>query len=235
MALKIKVYSDGADLKSMIEMNGNATVQGLTTNPTLMKKSGVTDYRAFCKEVLTHVKVKPVSFEVFADDFHEMERQALEIATWGKNVYVKIPITNTEGQSTIPLIKKLSSSGVALNVTALLTLNQVIETAAALKGGAPSIVSVFAGRIADTGRDPIPMMQASVEICAAADPKMELLWASSREVLNIVQADSIGCQIITVTADLIRKLSGLGKDLTQLSLETVRMFKQDSDSAGFVL
>jgi transaldolase len=233
--LKVKIFSDGADLKSMIEMNGNPTVQGLTTNPSLMKKSGVTDYRAFCKEVLSHVKEKPVSFEVFADDFKEMERQALEIATWGKNVYVKIPITNCEGQSTIPLIKSLSQRGISLNVTALLTLTQVNETAQALKGGAPSIVSVFAGRIADTGRDPIPMMQASVEICADADPKMELLWASSREVLNIIQADRIGCQIITVTADLIRKLPMLGKDLTQLSLETVRMFKQDSDSAGFVL
>ncbi len=232
---KIKIYSDGADKKAMLEMAASPQIQGLTTNPTLMKKAGVTDYRAFCKDILTHIKEKPLSFEVFADDFSEMKRQALEIATWGKNVYVKIPITNSEGQSSIPLIKELSQNKVKLNVTALLTFEQVIETVYAVKGGAPSIVSVFAGRIADTGRDPMPIMAASSDLCRTMGSEIELLWASSREALNIVQAEMAGCHIITATPELIKKTSMFNKDLKELSLDTVRMFKNDSDSAGFKL
>lgn len=232
---KIKVYSDGADKASMLEMAANPLIKGLTTNPTLMKKAGITDYRAFCKDILNHIKEKPLSFEVFSDEFSEMKRQALEIASWGNNVYVKIPITNSEGQSSIPLIKELTKSNVKLNVTAILTWDQIIDTVMALKSGAPSIVSVFAGRIADTGRDPIPMMTAAGQLCRAVDANIELLWASSREALNIVQADQSGCHIITATPDLIKKMSMYNKDLSQLSLETVRMFKTDADSAGFKL
>lgn len=233
--MNIKIFSDGADLASMLEMAKNPLITGLTTNPSLMKKAGISDYRAFSKEVLTHIKDKPISFEVFADEPKEMRRQAMEIAGWGENVYVKIPITNTEGVSTTPLIKELAQQKVKMNVTAILTLSQVIETCQALKGGAPSIVSVFAGRIADTGRDPIPLMQAALEICRTTDSQIELLWASSREVLNVVQADTIGCHIITVTKDIIQKLPMLGKDLSLLSLDTVRTFKKDADSAGFTL
>ncbi len=232
---RIKIFSDGADKQAMLEMNQNPLVQGLTTNPTLMKKSGVTDYVRFCKEILNEIKVKPISFEVFADDFKEMKRQALEIASWGENVYVKIPITNSEGESSLGLINDLSQSGVKLNVTAVLTLEQSWGACQALKGGAPSILSVFAGRIADTGRDPLPLMQASLEMCLSTDKNIELLWASSREVLNIVQADQMGCHIITATNDLIKKMAQFNKDLSQLSLETVRMFKSDAESAGFSL
>lgn len=235
--MNIKIYSDGADFSSMLEMAKNPLIKGLTTNPSLMKKAGVVNYPAFAKEVLSHIKDKPISFEVFADDLPTMHKQAMEIASWGDNVYVKIPITNTEGVSTAPLIKELAQSQVKLNVTAILTLEQVVETCQALKGGAPSIVSVFAGRIADTGRDPIPMMQASLEICRMTDKnkKVELLWASSREPLNVVQADLIGCDIITVTKDIIAKLPMFGKDLSLLSLDTVRTFKKDADAAGFSL
>lgn len=232
---KIKIYSDGADRASMLDLGKNKLVQGLTTNPSLMKKAGVQDYRSFCKDILSHIQDKPISFEVFADDFNEMRRQADEINSWGKNVYVKIPITNSEGQSSIPLIRELTQRNIKLNVTALLTLNQVIDTCAAVKGGAPSVVSVFAGRIADTGRDPVPLMRAALEICNSAGPDVELLWASTREVFNIVQADEVGCPIITVPFDLIKKMSQFGKDLTELSLDTVRMFKADADSAGFRL
>ena len=232
---KVKIFSDGADKKAMLEMNQNPLVKGLTTNPTLMKKSGITDYVSFCKEILSEIKVKPISFEVFADNFNEMKRQALEIASWGENVYVKIPITNSEGESSLPLIKDLSHSGVKLNVTAVLTLEQSWGACQALKGGAPSILSVFAGRIADTGRDPLPLMQAALEICESSDKNIELLWASSREALNIVQADQMGCHIITATNDLIKKMSMFNKNLTQLSLETVRMFKTDAESAGYSL
>ncbi len=235
--MNIKIYSDGADFSSMLEMAKNPLIKGLTTNPSLMKKAGVVNYPAFAKEVLSHIKDKPISFEVFADDLPTMRKQALEIASWGDNVYVKIPITNTEGVSTTPLIQELAHSQVKLNVTAILTLEQVVDTCQALKGGAPSIVSVFAGRIADTGRDPIPMMQASLELCRMADKnkKVELLWASSREPLNVVQADQIGCDIITVTKDIIAKLPMFGKDLNLLSLDTVKTFKKDADSAGFSL
>lgn len=232
---KIKVYSDGADKAAMLEMAKNPQIQGLTTNPTLMKKSGITDYKAFCLDILKSIKDKPLSFEVFADDFKEMKRQALEIKTWGENVYVKIPITNSEGQSSIPLIQELSHQGVKLNITAILTLDQVLDTVNAVKGGAPSIVSVFAGRIADTGRDPVPLMMAASALCRNAGPQVELLWASSREAFNFVQAEQSGCHIITATPDLIKKMSMFNKDLAQLSLETVRMFKGDAESAGFTL
>lgn len=232
---KVKIYSDGADKAAMLEMAKNPLIKGLTTNPSLMKKAGISDYKAFCLDILTHIKDKPLSFEVFTDDIKDMKRQAMEIKTWGQNVYVKIPITNSEGQSTIPLIKELTQAGVKLNVTAILTMQQIIDTVLALKGGAPSIVSVFAGRIADTGRDPVPMMQAAAELCRGTDKNIELLWASSREAFNIVQAELSGCHIITATPDLIKKTSMFNKDLAQLSLETVRMFKTDAEAAGFTL
>jgi len=232
---KVKVYSDGADKASMLEMAKNPLIKGLTTNPTLMKRAGVTDYRAFCKDILTHIKDKPLSFEVFSDEFPEMKKQALEIASWADNVYVKIPITNSEGQSSIPLIQELTHSKVKLNVTAILTWDQIINTVLALKGGAPSIVSVFAGRIADTGRDPMSMMTAASELCRAVDKNIELLWASSREAFNIVQAELSGCHIITATPELIKKMSMFNKSLNDLSLETVRMFKADAEAAGFKL
>lgn len=232
---KIKIYSDGADKASMLEMAKNPLIKGLTTNPSLMKKAGVTDYKTFCLDILNHIKDKPLSFEVFTDDIQDMKRQANEINTWGKNVYVKIPITNSEGQSTIPLIKDLTKAGVKLNVTAILTMQQIIETVSALNNGAPSIVSVFAGRIADTGRDPMAMMSAAAELCRSTDKNIELLWASSREALNIVQAELSGCHIITATPDLIKKTSMFNKDLAQLSLETVRMFKTDAEAAGYKL
>lgn len=231
----VKIYSDGADLGSMLEMAKNPQIQGMTTNPTLMKKAGITDYRKFCQEVLSQIKDKPISFEVFADEFSEMRRQALEINNWGKNVYVKIPVTNSEGRFSYELIRELSHQGVKLNVTAILTLDQTLKTCQVLQGGAPSVVSVFAGRIADTGRDPIPLMEAAREICVGTDKNIELLWASTREVLNIAQADQAGCHIITVPFDILKKMSMIGKDLTALSLETVQMFKKDAESAGYKL
>ncbi len=232
---KIKIYSDGADRASMLEMAANPIVKGLTTNPTLMKKAGITDYRAFCKDILTQIKDKPISFEVFADDLPNMKRQAEEITTWGKNVYVKIPVTNSEGVPTKELVKELSQKGIKLNVTAILTLSQVSDLCHALKGGAPSVVSVFAGRVADTGRDPMALMRASAELCAWSGKECELLWASSRELLNVIQAEESGCAIITVTSDIIKKLSMVNKDLTLLSLDTVKMFKADAEAAGFKL
>jgi len=232
---KIKIFADGASVPSILESAKNPRIAGFTTNPTLMRKDGVSDYRAFAREVLAHVKTQPISFEVFADEFPEMRRQALEIKTWADNVYVKIPITNTRRESAIPLVKELASSGVKLNVTAICTLEQVRDTAAALAGGAPSVVSVFAGRIADTGRDPVPLMREALGICRAAGKGIELLWASPRELLNIVQAAEIGCDIITVTNDLLAKLPTLGKDLGQFSLETVQMFYRDAQACGFKL
>ncbi len=233
---KIKIFSDGADLKSMIEVSKNPLVKGLTTNPSLMRKAGVSDYKKFALEVLANIKDKGISFEVFSDELGEMERQAHEINSWGKNVYVKIPISNTEGVSTLGLVKKLTQAGVKLNVTALLTYRQVLETAQSLQGGAPSIVSVFAGRIADTGIDPMPLMYASAEVCEAYGKDIELLWASSREVWNILQAEQSGCKIITVTNDILKKFQTMmNKDLSELSLDTVKMFKKDSDDAGFKL
>lgn len=232
---KIKLYSDGADKASFLEMAANPAVKGFTTNPTLMKKAGVKDYAPFCKEILPIIQDKPISFEVFSDEFPEMKRQALEIASWGPNVYAKIPVTNSEGLSSIPLIRELAGKGVKLNVTAVLTLRQCVEVCEALKNGPASILSVFAGRIADTGRDPVPLMATALEICRHYDPKIELLWASTREVYNIAQAEKIGCAIITVPPDILKKVTMFGKDLTQLSLETVRMFKSDAEAAGFKL
>ena len=232
--LKVKIFADGADKDGMLEMYAKPFVKGLTTNPTLMKKAGITDYRAFCKEILTSIKDKPLSFEVFSDDFSEMERQALEIASWGENVYVKIPVTNTKQETCYALVKKLAAQKVKLNVTALMTLTQVRDVVASLDPNVPSYVSVFAGRVADTGFDPVPMMAKSVEILKAA-PASELIWASPRELLNIFQADEIGCHVITVTNDILKKLSLVGYDLDEYSLDTVKMFYKDAVEAGFKL
>jgi len=233
--LRIKIFADGADKAGMLEMARKPHIAGLTTNPTLMRKAGISDYRAFAKEVLAAIKDKPISFEVFADDMPEMKRQAREIATWGDNVYVKIPVTNTKREPTTELVRELAGAGVKLNVTAICTLDQVRDVAQALKGGAPSVVSVFAGRIADTGRDPIPLMKEALSICRAAGKSIELLWASPRELLNIIQAAEIGCDIITVTPDLLKKLELVGKDLGDFSLETVQMFFKDAQACGFKL
>lgn len=232
--LKVKIFADGADKAGMLEMYEKPFVKGLTTNPTLMKKAGIIDYRAFCKDILTSIKDKPLSFEVFSDDFAEMERQALEIASWGANVYVKIPITNTKQETCYALVEKLAKQKVKLNVTALMTLDQVRNVVAALDPNIPSYVSVFAGRIADTGYDPVPLMTTAVEILKTA-PAAELIWASPRELLNIFQADEIGCHVITVTNDILKKLSLVGYDLNEYSLDTVKMFYTDAVAAGFKL
>jgi transaldolase len=232
--LKVQIFADGADKAGMLEMYAKPFIKGLTTNPTLMKKVGITDYRAFCKDILTSIKEKPLSFEVFSDNFTEMERQAMEIASWGSNVYVKIPVTNTKKETCYALVKKLTTQGVKVNVTALMTLAQTRDVVAALNPDVPSYVSIFAGRIADTGRDPVPLMAAAVEILKVA-PAAELIWASPRELLNIFQADDIGCQVITVTNDLIKKLSLVGFDLDEYSLDTVKMFYNDALAAGFKL
>jgi transaldolase len=232
--LNVKIFADGADKAGMLEMYEKPFIKGLTTNPTLMKKAGVTDYRAFCKDILTYIKDKPLSFEVFSDDFSEMEYQALEIASWGENVYVKIPITNTKQEACYDLVKRLAAKKVKLNLTALMTLDQVRNVVASLDPHVPSYVSVFAGRIADTGYDPLPMMAKAVEILKAA-PASELIWASPRELLNIFQADDIGCHVITVTNDILKKLPIVGYDLNEYSLDTVRMFYKDAVDAGFKL
>ena len=230
----IKIFADGADKTGMLNMYRNSKIDGFTTNPTLMRKAGITDYMGFAKEILQTIDDKPVSFEVFADEFEEMERQAREIATWGSNVYVKIPVTNTKKISCAPLIKKLSAEGVQLNITAILSLEQVSEVADALKNGSSSFVSVFAGRIADTGVDPVPLMKRALEILKPVS-NAELLWASPREVLNVYQAESIGCHIITATNDILKKLDLKGKDLEEYSLETVQMFFDDAQQAGYRL
>jgi transaldolase len=234
--LKVKIFADGADLAGMREMAAKPFIAGLTTNPTLMRKAGVTDYRAFARQVLLAISDKPISFEVFSDDFAEMERQANEIASWGENVYVKIPVTNTRGEPAVPLVRRLAKAGVKQNVTALATLAQVRDVSAALAegGNTRAYVSVFAGRIADTGRDPVPIMASAVEVLRP-HPGQELIWASPRELLNIFQADSIGCHVITVTHDLLKKLSLVGKDLDEYSLETVKMFHDDARAAGYTL
>ena len=232
--LKVKIFADGADKTGMLEMYEKPYIKGLTTNPTLMKKVGITDYRAFCKDILTHIKDKPLSFEVFSDDFAEMERQAMEIAGWGDNVYVKIPVTNTRQETCYDLLKKLAAKKVKLNVTALMTLTQVRDVVASLDPYVPSYVSVFAGRIADTGRDPVPMMAAAVEELKNA-PLSELIWASPRELLNIFHANDIGCHVITVTNDILKKLSLVDYDLDTYSLDTVKMFYNDAVAAGFTL
>jgi transaldolase len=232
--LKVQIFADGADKAGMLEMYAKPYIKGLTTNPTLMKKAGITDYRAFCKDILTHIKDKPLSFEVFSDDFAEMERQAMEIASWGDNVYVKIPVTNTKRETCYGLVKTLGARGVKMNVTAIMTLTQVRDVVAALNPMVPSYVSVFAGRVADTGCDPLPMMSAAVEMLKVA-PAAELIWASPRELLNIFQADDIGCQVITVTNDILKKLTLVGYDLDDYSLDTVKMFYSDATAAGFKL
>jgi transaldolase len=234
LMLKIKVFADGADKAGMLEMYRNPLVKGFTTNPTLMRKAGVTNFEAFARDVLQAIPDRPVSFEVFSDDFAEMERQARRIASWGDNVYVKIPVTNTQGLSCGTLIRRLSSDGVKVNVTAIMTREQVKTVAAALVGGAPSCVSVFAGRIADSGRDPVPIVRDCLALIAG-HRQIELIWASPREILNVVQADAAGAHIITVTNELLAKLGQLGKDLNAFSLETVRMFHRDAAAAGFSL
>jgi transaldolase len=232
--LSVKIFADGADLAGMLEMYRQPFIKGFTTNPTLMRKAGVTDYRAFAREVLRAIPDRPISFEVFSDEFGEMERQALEIATWGQHVYVKIPVTNTRREPAYDLVRRLSRSGVRVNVTALMSLHQVERTAEAVAGGAPACVSVFAGRVADTGRDPVPLMTEAVRILRAA-PNAELIWASPRELLNVYHADAVGCHIITVTNDILRKLSFVGRDLEDFSLDTVKMFYDDAARAGFTL
>jgi transaldolase len=228
--LRVKLFADGAEKSAMLAMYANPMIQGFTTNPTLMRKAGITDYEAFARDIIREIPDRPISFEVFADDFETMELQALEIASWGDNVYVKIPVTNTRGESAADLVSRLSHAGVKLNVTALLSLSQVKEVASALSGGAPSYVSVFAGRIADTGRDPVPLMTAAKEFL---QPGAELIWASPRELLNVFQADSIGCDIITATPDILQKLAIVGRDLDDYSLATVKMFYEDAQRSDF--
>lgn len=232
--LSVKIFADGADLAGMLALYRQPHIKGFTTNPTLMRKAGITDYRAFAMEVLSAIPDRPISFEVFSDEFPEMERQAREIASWGEHVYVKIPVTNTLGASACDIVRRLSNDGVKLNVTALLSLAQVRDVVAAVADGAPSCISVFAGRVADTGYDPVPLMTAAVEMLKIA-PQAELIWASPRELLNIFQADAIGCHIITVTHDILKKLSNVGRDLEDYSLDTVKMFHTDATAAGFVL
>ncbi len=232
--LKVKIFADGADLDGILELYRNPHITGFTTNPTLMAKIGISDYEKFSHEVLEHISDRPISFEVFSDEFDEMERQARKIASWGKNVYVKIPVTNTRQEFSENLVRRLAAEGVQLNVTALMTLNQVTWVSKALENHAPSYISVFAGRIADTGRDPMPLMKEAVEIMSRYQMQ-ELIWASPRELLNIFHADEIGCHVITVTHDILKKLSLIGKDLDEYSLETVKMFYSDAQKAGFKL
>jgi transaldolase len=232
--LKTKIFADGADLEGMLELARNPLIKGFTTNPTLMRKAGITDYAEFARAVLSAIPDRPISFEVFADDFQEMEEQAHEIASWGGLVNVKIPVTDTKGKPATELIRRLSRSGIRLNITALMTLDQVREVTEALGDTKSAFISVFAGRIADTGRDPVPLMAEAVRIMSV-NPNLELIWASPRELLNVMQADEIGCHIITVTHDVLKKLSLVGKSLDDYSLETVQMFFNDAQSAGFQL
>ncbi len=232
--IKIKLFADGAEKASMVELAAKSYIKGFTTNPTLMRKAGVTDYTAFAKEIHAVIREKPLSFEVFSDDFMDMERQASIIASWGSNVYVKIPIINTRGESSAPLVKRLVEKGIKVNVTAIYTMEQVKTIAEVLSPKIPSIISIFAGRIADTGRDPVPYMMESKNILAK-NVAAELLWASSRELLNIFQAEDAGCDIITVTPEILKKLGKLDADLTAFSLETVKMFFEDGKSAGYML
>jgi transaldolase len=231
-ALKTKLFADGADRADIFELCKNPLIKGFTTNPTLMRKAGVSDHAAFAREVLAVIGDRPISFEVFSDEFDEMERQAHRIASWGRNVFVKIPVTNTRGESAVPLIRRLAGDGIQLNVTALMTLRQVREVAPALAGPVPACISVFAGRVADTGRDPVPLMADAVRSLADY-PNVELVWASPRELLNVFQADSIGCHIITATFDLLAKLRLIGKNLDDYSLETVKMFHDDASAARY--
>jgi transaldolase len=232
--LKIRIFADGADLAGMLELSRRPHIQGLTTNPTLMRKAGVRDYRAFARDVLSVIRDKPVCFEVLADDFENIERQAQEIASWADNVYVKIPVTNTRGESSAPLIGRLTGRQVKINVTAITTLEQIRAVVRVLNPATPSFVSVFAGRIADTGIDPVPVMARAVQMLSE-NTRAELIWASSRELLNIFQAESVGCPVITVTRDILDKLALIGYDLTEFSLDTVKMFRDDAQLAGFTL
>ena len=232
MKLNVKLFADGADKKGMLEMYANPLISGFTTNPTLMKVAGVSDYKSFARDILTYIKDKPISFEVFSDEFNDMEREALEIASWADNIYVKIPITNTKSESSINLINTLSDKNVKINVTAMMTVTQVQSVLHSLSKGPGSYVSVFAGRIADAGLDPLPIMNEVVGILKDY-PNIELIWASPRELYNVVQANDIGCNIITATNNILRKLPTLGKDLDQFSLETVKMFYDDAKEAGY--
>jgi transaldolase len=232
--LKVKIFADGADRAGMLDLYRSPFIKGFTTNPTLMHNAGITDYEAFARDILKAIPDRPISLEVFSDEFAEMELQARRIASWGENVYVKIPVSNTQGESSIPLIKALARAGVKQNVTALMTLAQVRDVAQALGSGPAACISVFAGRIADTGRDPMPVMAAAVQILAMY-PQLELIWASPRELLNVFHADSVGCHIITVTHDVLKKLPLIGKDLDDYSLDTVKMFRNDALKAGFRL
>jgi transaldolase len=232
--LTVKIFADGADKAGMLEMYAKPFVKGLTTNPTLMRKAGITDYKAYSLDILKAIPDRPISLEVFSDEFADMERQALEIASWGQNVYVKIPVMNTKRETSYRLIETLAAKKVKLNVTALMTLTQVRDVVSALDPNVPSYVSVFAGRVADTGRDPLAMMAAAVELLKVA-PASELIWASPRELLNVFHADSIGCHVITVTNDILKKLTLVGKSLDDYSLETVKMFADDAIGAGFKL
>ena len=232
--LQVKIFADGADLNGILELYRNPYITGFTTNPTLMRKSGISDYEKFSRQVLEHISDRPISFEVLSDEFDEMERQARKIATWGKNVYVKIPVTNTRRESSVNLVRRLAEDGVQLNVTALMTLEQVREASSALASHAPSYISIFGGRIADTGRDPLPIIKEAVEIMSQHKTQ-ELIWASPRELLNIFHADEIGCHIITVTHDILKKLPLVGKDLNEYSLDTVKMFHSDAQKAGYKL
>ncbi len=232
--LTVQLFADGADKAQILKSQANPLIKGFTTNPTLMRAAGVKDYEAFANEILAVVQDRPISFEVFADEFGEMERQAHKIASWAGNVYVKIPVTNTRRDSSMDLIQRLSHSGVKVNVTAIMTLDQVRDSVTALAGGAPSVVSVFAGRIADTGRDPMSIMADAVKLLSPHDG-IQLIWASPRELLNIFQADAIGCHIITLTDGILSKLPAVGKDLNDFSLETVQMFYDDAAKSGFTL
>lgn len=232
--IKVKIFADGANKADMLRLYADPRIRGFTTNPTLMRNAGISDYAAFAKDILASIRDRPISFEVFSDEFDEMERQALKIASWGSNVFVKIPVTNTKSKPSYDLIHRLAERGVQLNVTAIMTLAQVREVSSALGNHAPSNVSIFAGRIADTGRDPVPVMTEALGICRR-HPHQELIWASPRELLNIVQAGEIGCHIITVTSDILKKLPLLGKELDEYSLETVKMFYNDATAAGYHL
>jgi transaldolase len=230
--VNVELFADGANREEMLRMYRNPLIKGFTTNPSLMKKAGIRDYEAFALGILEQIPDRPISFEVFSDDFSEMEDEAHRIAGWAENVFVKVPVTNTGGKSSIPLLAKLAEAGIKVNVTALMTLDQVRSAASVLADGPPAFISVFAGRIADTGRDPVPLMAAAAE-SVHQYANIRLIWASPRELLNIFQADQIGCDVITATADILKKLPLIGKDLEEYSLETVRMFHEDALSAGF--
>ncbi len=232
--LKVKIFADGADQESMVALYRNPLIKGFTTNPTLMRKAGITDYRGFAQQILQVITDRPISLEVFSDDFDEMERQAREIASWGSNLYVKIPVTDTRGRKSTELVRTLANDGLKLNVTAITTLEQVKEVAAAVANGPGGFISLFAGRIADTGRDPVPIVNAAVNVLRPY-PNLELIWASPRELLNIFHADEAGCHIITVSHDLFTKLPLIGRDLGNYSLETVKMFREDAVRAGYRL